>query len=185
MALSGPSWVAQFPTSKSVSDLVEPFQTNVKNFLQALDDAGADVSIAATFRPPQRAFLMNVSFLIAKGLLNPADAPANPDIDIQWLHTDAAGDPDPAASSQAAEQMVAGYGIVFAPALQSRHTQGLAVDMDITWSGDLAIADATGATVIVAGMPSDGGNTTLHTVGATYGVIKLITDPPHWSSDGH
>jgi hypothetical protein len=185
MTLSGPSWVAQFPTSKSVSDLVEPFQTNVKSFLQALDDAGANVSIAATFRPPERAFLMNVSFRVAKGLLDPASAPANPKIDIQWIHTDGAGDPDPAASTQAAEQMVVGYGIVFAPALASRHTEGLAIDMDITWDGVLSIADATGMMKIISSSPADGGNADLHAVGATYNVIKLITDPPHWSSDGH
>jgi hypothetical protein len=27
--------------------------------------------------------------------------------------------------------------------------------------------------------------TDLHALGATYGVIKLVSDPPHWSDDGH
>jgi hypothetical protein len=191
MPLSGPSWIEQFPTSKSVDDLVEPFRTNVKNFLQALSDAGADVSIAATFRPPERAFLMHYCYQIAKGLVDPSAAPSNPappasqDINIQWLHTDDAGDPDTAASIQAAAQMVASYAIRFAPVLASRHTEGLAIDMDITWEGVLSIADATGMMKIISSVPRDGGNTDLHAVGATYGVIKLITDPPHWSSDGH
>lgn len=25
----------------------------------------------------------------------------------------------------------------------------------------------------------------LYAVGATYGVQKLVSDPPHWSDDGH
>jgi hypothetical protein len=28
-------------------------------------------------------------------------------------------------------------------------------------------------------------NPVLHKIGASYGVIKLLSDPPHWSSDGH
>ncbi len=27
-------------------------------------------------------------------------------------------------------------------------------------------------------------NSDLYSVGASYGVIKLISDPPHWSDDG-
>jgi len=29
-----------------------------------------------------------------------------------------------------------------------------------------------------------GSNPVLHTVGAYYGVFKLLSDPPHWSVDG-
>ena len=33
--------------------------------------------------------------------------------------------------------------------------------------------------------PRSGANKQLQAVGAGYGVIKLKSDPPHWSSDGH
>lgn len=35
-------------------------------------------------------------------------------------------------------------------------------------------------------VPRNGaGNVALHGVGAGYGVLKLVADPPHWSDDGH
>jgi hypothetical protein len=81
--------------------------------------------------------------------------------------------------------MVRGYDIVFQPVLASRHTQGLAIDMDITWQGSLTIADAQGGTTTISSLPRSGGNGALQAVGNSYGVKKLATDPPHWSSDGH
>ncbi|NMV39582.1 hypothetical protein HGR00_16830 [Ralstonia insidiosa] len=81
--------------------------------------------------------------------------------------------------------MVAAYGIVFRPALSSRHTEGLAIDMTIRWSDMLRITDAAGTVVAIENSPRNGGNSALHTVGASYGVKKLLSDPPHWSEDGH
>ena len=176
MPISGPDWVSQFPQSKSVDDLAEPFRDNVNRFLSALSDAGAAVSIAATLRPPERAYLMHYSFLIARGGADPSGVPAMPGVDIQWAHDEA---------KSAAEAMVRGYDIVFQPVLASRHTQGLAIDMDITWQGSLTIADAQGVTTTIASLPRSGGNGALQAVGNSYGVKKLATDPPHWSSDGH
>ena len=66
-----------------------------------------------------------------------------------------------------------------------RHTEGRAIDMDISWSGTLAIVGANGQTASIASTPRDGDNAQLQTVGAGYGVHKLATDPPHWSDDGH
>lgn len=185
MALSGPAWVQQFPTSRSVDDLVEPFRSKVRSFLAALSDSGATVRIADTLRPPQRVYLMYWSFAIAHDSQNPAKVPLLDGVDIQWVHTDPAGNPDPAASKSAAAQMVAGYQTVFRPALTSRHTQGLAIDMSISWQGQLTVRDATGNPVAITSSPGNGGNADLWKVGATYGVIKLPSDPPHWSSDGH
>lgn len=185
MPLSGPQWVNQFPTSRRVEDLAQPFQTNVQNFIGALEDAGATVTVAATLRPPQRAYLMHFSFLVAHGF-DPAQVPPMPGVDIQWMHTDAQGNPDRTASQAAAQQMVQGYDIVFAPALTSRHSEGNAIDMDITWPGDLDITDGNGNDVTITSVPRTGNkNTDLHQVGLSYGVHKLLTDPPHWSSDGH
>lgn len=184
MLLSGPLWVQQFPTSSSVDDLAEPFRTKVRAFLAALSDSGATVRIADTLRPPQRVYLMYWSFAISKNSQNPAKVPLMDGVDIQWMHTDSGGNPDPTASVSAAAQMVEGYEIVFKPALTSRHTQGLAIDMAISWQGNLAIRNAAGEPVAISSSPRNGSNSDLWNVGATYGVIKLATDPPHWSSDG-
>ncbi len=185
MPFSGPSWVSQFPGSHRLEDLVEPFRTNVQNFVDALQAAGAEVTISATLRPPQRAHLMHYSFQVAKGICTPQSVATFPGVDIQWVHLDATGAPDHAGSITAAAAMVAGYDIVFAPVLESRHTQGLAVDMTISWIGDLTMTDGNGLRVTISTLPRNGGNADLHGIGETYGVIKLLTDPPHWSSDGH
>src|SRR5205823_705192 len=134
----------------------EPFRSNTKRFIAALQAAHASVSIADTLRPPQRVHLMHFSFAIAKGEILPNDVPAMPGVDIQWVHTDSHGKPDLAASKAAAQQMVQGYGIVFKPALKSRHTEGKAIDMTITWQGTLAIIDGTGTQVTITSQPRTG-----------------------------
>jgi hypothetical protein len=180
MALSGPEWVTKFMPSQSLDDLAEPFRTSVRQFVNALRAARATVSIEDTLRPPERAYLMHWSFVIAREGVDPATVPPMPGVDIQWVH------PSPADSKTAAEQMVQAYHVVFKPVLVSRHTQKLAVDMDITWTGDLAIAGADGTTVTITSQPRTGAaNTDLHQIAKTYGVIKLATDAPHWSNDGH
>ena len=65
---SGPAWVARFPGSASPDDCIEPFRSSLKAFLAALAAAGAQVDIAATFRPSERAYLMHWSWKIAKNL---------------------------------------------------------------------------------------------------------------------
>jgi plastocyanin len=186
MPLSGPQWVAKFPTSKSINDLVEPFRSNVRRFIAALQAAHATVSIADTLRPSERVHLMHFSFAVAREGLDPATVPVKPGVDIQWVHTDALGKPDLVASKAAAEQMVRNYEIVFKPALSSRHTEGNAIDMTITWHGALSIIDGTGTQVTITSSPFTGaGNADLHKLGLTYGVNKLLSDAPHWSSDGH
>jgi hypothetical protein len=190
MSLSGPEWVSQFPTSKSEDDLVEPFRTNAKNFLSALSDCSAEITISATYRPPQRAYLMHYCFQIANNNLDPAlvdpyNGIGDP-VDIDWVHLDPIlGNPDPAASRAAAAAMVHAYGIAYGPVLVTRHSEGLAIDMNISWSGILTIVDGTGNAVTIASLPRTGANADLQAVGKSYGVIKLATDPPHWSSDGH
>ncbi len=185
MPLSGSSWVSKFPTSTDVEDLIPPFRDNVKLFLAALKTAGASVSISATYRPPERAFLMAYSFSVAREGLSPAKVPHNPDIDIDWVHRYANGRINYTASRQAAEDMVQGYDIAFKPALSSQHTRRLAIDITINWSGTLSILDAHGKSVAIKSNPQSGSNADLIAVGATYQVIKLVSDPPHWSVDGH
>jgi hypothetical protein len=49
----------------------------------------------------------------------------------------------------------------------------------------LKIKNAKGDEVTITTTPRTGNdNKELHAVGATYGVHKLVSDPPHWSHDG-
>jgi hypothetical protein len=183
--LSSVAWVQKFPNSTSTDDLVDPFKSNAKKFIAALKNACANVDIQSTLRPKERAYLMHWSFKISSGF-DPEKVPEMKGVDIEWVHRDSKGAKNLAASKTAAEQMVAGYDIAFEPALVSRHTEGNAIDMDIGWSAkDLTIKDGAGKDVTIKTTPKDGGNTDLHKVGKSYNVIKLVSDPPHWSSDGH
>lgn len=177
--LSGAHWYDQFPTSHSIQDLASPFRERVLAFQKAVIDAGAQTIIAATYRPPERAFLMHYSARVSRYDINPRDVPAFPGVDIQWLHyTDA-------IARQEAAAMVDAYGIGGNPvALRSRHTQRLAIDWNITWENTLQVKDSRGRTIPV-GTPQDSSrNTRLFDIGASYGVYKLDRDPPHWSVDG-
>lgn len=185
MPLSGPAWVSKFPTSRSLDTLIDPFRSNVRRFLAALERAGAAVAVADTLRPPERAYLMHFAFAIAREGLSPAKVPARDGVDIEWVHPASPGVSSAKASKAAAEAMVAGYGVVFRPALNSRHTEGRAIDLSIAWLGDLVIDKADGESITVTSAPRTGGNSSLQAVGASYGVIKLVSDPPHWSVDGH
>jgi len=182
--LSGAAWVAKFPNSARVDDLVEPFRSNAKKFIAALKKAGASVAVASTRRPPERAYLMHWCFKISAGL-DPEKAETMPGVEIDWVHRDGGGNKDLLASKAAAGAMVAGYEIAFAPALTSRHIEGKAIDMDISWTTPtLRITNGTGQPITIKAGAKNGSNTELHKVGASFGVMKLVKDPPHWSSDG-
>ena len=198
MELSGVQFVSRFPGSHATADLVEPFRTNVDRFLTALHSAGAAVHIQTTFRPAKRAYLMHFAFAIATGKIAadmvppfdpsvvPADDPNKGSLDISWVHPDEHGNPDLNASRKVAAAMMTAYGIVFGPAFPTRHSARRAIDMTITWTGALNIADATGNIMTINTTPRTGAdNKQLHAVGATYGVIKLVVDHPHWSDNGH
>jgi hypothetical protein len=183
--LSGAVWVDRFPTGRDTSSLVDGFRQGCDAFIGALGAAGATVEISATRRPPERAYLMHWSFVVNTGEVDPEDVPAMPGVDIEWLHKKANGSDDVPASRLAAAAMVHAYGIVHRPALTSMHIAGKAVDMSIGWGGSLAIKQANGATRAIGSQPRTGQNHELWDVGKTYGVIKLATDPPHWSTNGH
>ena len=182
---SGVEWCERFPTSRSLEDLAEPFGAACRRFVAALRTAGATVTVNATNRPRERAYLMHWSWQVAKNQLDPRRVPPMAGVDIAWAHLDPDGGFDVVASRGAAQEMVRRYGIVFMPALASRHTQRRAVDMTIAWQGALALARAEGGTARIEDGPRDGANPALHAVGRGYGVVKLVSDPPHWSDDGH
>ena len=181
--LSGAVWwhanQAKFPNSERVEDLEPSFRAKLQEFLAALNTAGATTTISATLRSKQRVYLMRHSFLIANGSENPSAVPAEPGVNIFWNHG------DPAKSKRAAQEMVDLFEIVHAPSPDSLHMTGQAIDMTINWSGTLAIRAKAGQVFRIDEPRNGGDNTVLHTVGATYGVIKLLDDKPHWSANGH
>ena len=75
--------------------------------------------------------------------------------------------------------MVNGYQIVYKPSLTSNHSQGKAIDMTIAGHRGRSIVDKSGTAVKIKS------DSDLYRVGSSYGVVKLRSDPPHWSADGH
>jgi len=185
---SGKYWVTWANTnaknSVSLDDLVDPFKSNVKAFIKALQDAGAKVKVNATRRHPNRAYLFHWSWMIALGKCKPSEAKAQPGVDIEWDHGDLA------KSKAGAQEMVDGFGLAVppksnvAPSLTSTHIAGQAVDMDITWTGEIKIKKKDGKEAAVAYMTNPNLNTRLHQVGESYGVKKHTSDAPHWSYNG-
>ncbi len=51
--------------------------------------------------------------------------------------------------------------------------------------GTLKIVDGKGNTVSIGAPRNGAANTTLHDVGASYRVKKLVSNEPHWSDNGH
>lgn len=176
---SGAAWVEQFQTSKSVADLLPDFAAGVNAFLATLRAAGATVTINATYRPPERAYLMHWCCMIASGH-DPETVPPMAGVDIDWTHGG-----DTAAARAGAEAMANAYDISYPAALVSRHTQRRAIDMTIGWFERLVLKDNDGKSWSLDVAPRNGANPSLWAIGKTFGVIKLPSDPPHWSDDGH
>ena len=177
---SGAVWCSRFPTSVSPDDLLPDFRDKVLAFISAMERDGAQVSIAATFRPPERAYLMHWCCMIADSGQDPAAVSSMSGVDIDWSHQ---GDVSDARAAAAA--MKSAYEIKFPAALVSRHTQRRAIDMTISWQGTLNVIDFNGQERVITMPPRSGLNQALVDVGRSFGVIKLMTDPPHWSDDGH
>ena len=188
--LSGIRWVERYRGSSSLRDLRGSFRDRAEAFVDALLASGAMVTISATYRPPQRAYLMHWAWLIVKRDLDPATVPAMDGVDINWMHQDAEGNYSRQLSVAAARAMVFGFDIDrlgIAPSLQSRHTLGYGIDMNIRWNGVLSIPDADGNIIQIKTLPRSGLNLQLRRVGESYGVIKYNRagrDDPHWSDNG-
>lgn len=170
---SGAQWVARFPGTSSLDALGPTFKANVAAFIDAIKAAGGSVSIAATYRPRERAYLMHYSSKIARGDITAGQVPAMDGVNIDWVHD------TEVESKNAATAMANAYGIVYPPALISRHTERAAIDMNISGMIHKTIKNASNEDVEIE-RQSD-----LYPVGASYGVRKLVSDPPHWSDNGH
>ena len=182
--LSGSAWwhtyQANYPNSTDMSTLEPGFQSRVQDFIGCLRHAGASVRVSATRRNADRAYLMHFSWAVGHGDVEPADVPARGSVPIEWDHGDAG------RSRDAAMEMVKLFGMAHDAALNSRHIAGKAIDMTIGWQGELVLTKPAPLLVRIGSQPRSGQNTELHRVGAdVFGVKKLVSDPPHWSTDGH
>lgn len=174
MEPSGRQWCSRFMGSVSIDALAEPFQGYARAFVNALLTAGASVSISATFRPPERAYLMHWCWAIAEGAVMPADVPPMAGVDIDWTHGG-----DYTGARLAAVQMKEAYALRVQAVLESRHTLGQAIDMTISWRGQISVKDARGIEHPCTTQEE------LWPIGASFKVKKLVNDEPHWSLDGH
>jgi hypothetical protein len=187
---SGRKWVHRFPTSVATGDLAMPFRACVETFNSALRAAGATVTIAATLRDPKRAYLMHWAWRIVRQNIDPLTIHALDGVNIRWAHEGPDGKYSRMRSVDAAREMVCGYDMLSlgaAPALNSRHTKGCAIDMSIRWDRTLSILDSRGERVEIATTPRSVVNTQLARVGESFGVIKYNRpgrDDPHWSDNG-
>ncbi len=187
---SGRQWIKRFPTSVDTGDLSMPFRSGVEAFIRALRTGGATVTIAATLRDPKRAYLMHWSWRILRQDVDPLVVPPMQGVNIAWAHEGPDGKYSRHKSIEAAREMVCGFDMLklgAAPALNSRHTKGCAVDMSIRWDRTISILNSFGASVAIATAPRMGTNHQLALIGETYGVIKYNRagrDDPHWSDNG-
>jgi len=187
---SNRSWVSEYRTPNTIQELRQPFRGYVEAFLSALRAAGAKVSVNATYRDPKRAYLMHWSWKIAKNHVKPEDVPAMDGVPISWAHYDKDEKYLREQSISAARDMVSAFQMErlgVPPSLKSRHVFRSGVDLSISWTGDLTIADAYGHIVTIRTFPRTGMNAQLNRVGASYGVIKYNRsgrDDPHWSDTG-
>ena len=183
-SLTGPEWAEQHPSSKELSDLDASFALRVRKYLDALRRAGATVEILATKRPRERTYMMYWAWRIAKQAFDPRRVPVMPRLDINWWHGEAS------RSVTAAQEMVEAFGINGLrepPALTSHHNEGKAIDLRISWAGDLKIRDGRGLERIITSVPRDETNMELKAVGSSYGIFHAIDvdkEKVHWSVDG-
>lgn len=185
---SGKYWVTWANThatkSDKVDDLTEPFKSNVKALIKALEDAGATIEIDTTKRSKKRAYLFHWAWKIYLKKCKPSDATAMTGVDIQWDHG------NDTKSISGAKEMVTKFGLAVPPkstvppSLNSNHIGGKAIDMSITWSGTIQVKKKNGTDVSVTFMSDVNKNTKLHQVGESYGVKKHKKDEPHWSHNG-
>ncbi len=179
------SWANAFAkNSEKIDDLAPTFRDNVRQFVQALTEAGATVSVSATRRSEKRAYLFHWSWKISQGKCKPSEATKMIGVDIEWDHG------DDRLSRAGALEMARAFGLAVPPwstnppSLTSSHIRGEAIDMTIRWTGVIRVRQKDGADMPLAFTPNVMANSALHRVGESYGVRKLVTDAPHWSLNG-
>ena len=196
LRLSGKEWVKEYKEKEGQSeesllnDLEYNFKNNVVTFINVLRNSGASVVVTSTRRSKKRATLMHYAWRIGVSKdITPQQAQIETqkeNIPINWIHTDSSGKYSEEISREKALEMKNAYGMRDKASLTSNHILGKAVDMTITWTKDIEIKDKTGKEYTLT--PNDGAKCKeLHDIGATYGVHKLVKNPPddpHWSFNG-
>ena len=182
--LSGKIWISRFKGSKEISDLEPTFRFNIENFINALDAARITKDIISTYRPLERSYLMHWCCEIKNGK-DAKTIPNMSEVNIEWWHG------DQTSSVDAAQEMFDGFEIdpknVNCPAEHSKHNTREAIDMKLTWNGDITIKNASGQDVKITTVPRDNTNLDLIKIAKTYSVyhyVPITDDKKHWSSDG-
>ncbi len=181
--LSGKAWwhanQSKYPNSRDVDDLEPGFRSRVEDFIGALRYAGASVNVNSTRRNAVRAHLMHYCWEVAYREIEPGEVPSRAGLDIEWDHGDLE------RSREAAMEMVKLFHLAFKASLTSNHIKGKAIDMDISWKEALVLTRPAPLLAKIDTRPRSGQNRKLHEIGAAvFGVKKLRSDPPHWSSNG-
>lgn len=145
---SGKYWVSWAHTfaknSEKIDDLAPTFRGYVRQFVRALTDAGATVSVSATRRSENRAYLFHWSWKISQGKCKPSEATKMVGVDIEWDHG------DNVQSRAGALEMVNAFGLAVPPrstnppSLTSSHIRGEAIDMTIKWAGVIKVKKKDG-----------------------------------------
>lgn len=185
--LSGAVWVDRFPAQITTAYLTPTFRSCVDHFLAALAAGGVHHHITNAYRPKERAYLMHWAHKIYRNNFDPASVPHMDGVNIDWVHSTLE------QSVNAAYDMVVGFDIAglaqnTAPALNTLHATGEAIDMSIWWAGNVTLSKPDGALVVVDTLPRTGMNLQLKMIGASYGLLKFVggnADRPHWSTTGH
>ncbi len=196
---SGRQWVQQFVGSTGVSDLTPEFAARFVAFKAALEEAAIGVRITATYRPPERSYMMYWAQEIACGRVSPdkvppfvAEVKGHGPVLIDWAHWDAQGNADLAAAKLAATDMRNAFGITgdrpVGKPYQSNHNKRQAVDMRLTpdWGIGMTVKDKGGNPQYIKTKVQ------LFGIGQTYGVIhwdlrpnkNAKVDDIHWSITG-
>jgi len=170
---SGAQWCARFPTSAKLDDLLPDFADSCRAFLSALKKADATVTIAATYRPVERAYLMHWCCMIGGSGQDPAKAPAMKGVNIDWKHGGSIQ-----KAREAARAMMAGYQIKFPAALVRRHHQrpGNALALDRLWT-----SERIGQNHFALGV---GFGTNLRALGHAGGTLHRVRDRHRWRGAG-
>ena len=182
--LSGETWwranQGKYQNRRGLEYLTGSFRENATRFVSALRKAGATISIGSTLRHKTRAHLMHYSWQLSKGNVRAKDVPSLQGLSIEWDHG------DESVSRKAAGKMKQLFNMAYYASLTSNHIRGHAVDMTITWKGNLTvkIPGRHEAEVIRTGPRNGSGNRQLHQLGREFGVKKLVKDAPHWSHNG-
>ena len=172
--------MARFQGSSSLDTLSSSFGPQAKAFIAAIKAADGSVSVAATFHPPQRSYLMYNAWRIAKGAVAARSVTGYPGVNIDWTHGG-----NSAAARSAAQRMCSAYGIAWssgrqqvAPAGASRHNFRGAVDMNIQGYVGKSIRTPKGAHVRVSSFSQ------LVALGGQYGLHYYSGENMHWSDMG-